>query len=389
MKISNSFLRRALHMPFSTKELQAMKKSADSFASHVTKVSNSPWTLHQLKITAEYTLNGHNTEKGTKNEAKKTTLKELLKALENHGLDKNKPSPPINNLDMSRSDKEWDELEVFLNDDRESSIYDSHYPKDQDKSMRRFADILANKNTLSNDLCQINNMKVKDTSAGFACAYPRNDKLLDYFDHLLTSNVEMINIISSEEDLNKHKTKDAGMTRYFEPTSENDPMVKLPEGVEIPDNCHVRSTLIESKSTGDITHKIYKLNIKMDDQKKEMIVIHTDNWLDMTAISPEELDSIVALRQSYASLDKSLTHCTAGVGRTGCLVAAQHMTENSSSTLEETVLGLRLTRNRKMVQTPSQVKLMVDWAKARTRKDHSESTPVSIEPIYMNVNLSS
>ena len=415
MKITNPFLRRALHMPLSTKELNTMKGNED-FSSHVAKVSNSPWSLHQLKITAEYTLHGHNTERGTNNSSKKEALKSLLEEIKtyNYGTrDKKNPHtsdelppneqkkppelpaghPPLlqkgTNPDIKYTEQKWGQLETDLNEDKKSSAYTANYPIGQEESMHRFGNILANKNTIVDPRCQINEMKVGGVSAGYACSYPRNDKIPDFFEYLLDASVQFLHVVSNDADLFKHSKMQAGMTRYFEPSNGTASSVKLPERVQLPEGFSVTSKHLEDKATGSIHHKTYELILMQGSEIKKVTVLHTHDWTDQTAVSPEDLDAMVKLRESYSKLANSLTHCTAGVGRTGCLVAAQHMAENPVAGLKETVLGLRKTRHNLMVQTPSQTKMMVGWAKARALTNTPPAPPARPQPtqaVYQNVN---
>ena len=423
MKITNPFLRRAFHMPLSMKELKELNTMKDNvgFASHVAKVSNSAWNLHQLKITAEYTLHGHNTERGTNNESKKELLEALLEAIKTYNdgkRDKKNPytsnklppeeqkkppklpvgHPPLlqkgTNPDIKYTEQKWGQLETDLNEDKRSSAYTANYPIGQEQSMHRFGNILANKHTIVDPRCQINEMKVGGVLAGYACSYPRNDNIPAFYEYLLDASVQFLHVVSNDADFSKHSNTKAGMTRYFEPSNENASSVKLPEGVQLPEGFSVTSRHLEDKETGRIHHKSYELTIKKNSEIKKVTVLHTHDWTDLSAVSPADLDAMVKLRESYSKLANSLTHCTAGVGRTGCLVAAQHMAENPAAGLKETVLGLRHTRHNLMVQTSPQTKMMVEWAKARAQENTSagpqptQATPQNVstpkEPIYEN-----
>ncbi len=366
-------------------------------------------------------MHGHNTERGTNNESKKELLEALLEAIKTYKVnisntknpytsnklppeEQKKPPkrpaghPPLlqkgTNPDIKYTEQEWGQLEAHLNADKKSSAYTANYPIGQEQSMQRFNNILANKNTIVDPRCQINEMKVGGVLAGYACSYPRNDNIPAFYEYLLDASVQFLHVVSNDADFSKHSNTKAGMTRYFEPSNGTASSVKLPEGVQLPEDFSVTSRHLEDKETGSIHHKTYELILKQGSEIKKVTVLHTHDWTDLSAVSPADLDAMVKLRESYSKLANSLTHCTAGVGRTGCLVAAQHMAENPAAGLKETVLGLRHTRHNLMVQTSPQTKMMVEWAKARAQENTSagpqptQATPQNVstpkEPIYEN-----
>ena len=95
----------------------------------------------------------------------------------------------------------------------------------------------------------------------------------------------------------------------------------------------------------------------------------------MTASSMDTIDGILQTRKdAFAgkSLSDCLVHCRAGVGRTGTIMAAEVM-QNLGLPMLETVVNLRDSRSRVMVQAADQATLLADWAEARGHKFHASS----------------
>ncbi len=193
---------------------------------------------------------------------------------------------------------------------------------------------------------------------GYATQFPRYGLLGDFFQAIAQEKITLLNPISQPKDITQHK-----LFCYWLP--ENGGTYKATDGTTY----QVESKRIredEPDYQAGSGKNLYRLTISWTDKdgqvhKHRPHVLHIDNWQDHGAVGATELQGYVQARldNSGKVKGKILTHCTAGVGRTGTLIAAQSMMEHPKVPLVDIVDLLRERRNYACVQSNSQAELLV------------------------------
>ncbi|MGL5408604.1 MAG: protein-tyrosine phosphatase family protein, partial [Shewanella sp.] len=233
-----------------------------------------------------------------------------------------------------------------------------------------------------------NNMVVDGKVVGMACSLPLNAQIGEMYNFLFEHNVQGVHVVMRDADLQL-----VNHANYFDPQPPAAEPVNPGAYLTSPDftldgfriNAVTHKIEIHdmgiSTSSGRI--KVEKVNefiydrgleseircidLKLTRQgvEREVRVLHTPNWVDQSNVPVGVLERLLELRETCFngfSPDRILTHCRAGVGRTGTLVAAEVMRHMPGSNLADIVMSLRDSRNFQMVQTPGQERLLIALA---------------------------
>ena len=239
----------------------------------------------------------------------------------------------------------------------------------------RFTNILTNKEYCDNEILQISKLNVKNHNLGLAMQYPQKESLEELFNYVADNKINLIHNLASDDDIAKPKNN-------------------LPEYFNFEGKCTYGGVSVEclekkQHQTGGLNHTEYKLEITKSDGTKALVtVLHTKNWKDFGAVDVGDLKEIINLRKQLhgGKAEKTITHCRAGVGRTGTVISSEAMTQYADLSAESAILGLRKCRNNKMVQTEKQAQLVFDLGeslkKGETKKLKSISNRSRAEPLH-------
>ncbi len=194
---------------------------------------------------------------------------------------------------------------------------------------------------------------------GYATQFPRFGQMGDFLEAMVHEGISLVNPISQLKDINQHK-----LYPYW-----------LPENSRVHRTSKGKAYQLESKQIeldnpdyqpGSGKH-LYELTISWIDkngqlQKHVIRALHIDNWQDHGAVGVTELKGYVQARLENEGpvKGKILTHCTAGVGRTGTLIAAQSLIEAPNTPLIDVVDAMRERRSHACVQSNSQAGLLTE-----------------------------
>lgn len=298
-----------------------------------------------------------------------------------------------------------DKLTAYANQ-KPGPIPDSH--KDYKKYLK-FSNICANPKYIPNTEAskRANLTRLVDPASnqplGFAVTSPGMNNLGAFYQTFFEQDIRVINSIASPKDLRErqanywqpirernadpnlyaNKSNDAGNTPIQRLVPEGQDNVRqfannynlndvnkfvMPEGgFTTPDGqkITVESRLIQETSTGSLRHQIFEMILSRDDgEVRRVKLIHTHNWADLTGVNALDVEALRQLRNQLSENhpERILTHCTAGVGRTGQIIAAHLMSDHGFSA-EEAIGLLKEQRHVNSPQVKAQIKEVYQYAK--------------------------
>lgn len=176
----------------------------------------------------------------------------------------------------------------------------------------------------------------------FICAQgPMESTIDDFWRMIWEQHLEIIVMLTNLEEYNKAKCAKYWPEKVFDTKQFGDILVKFAQERKTGD--YIERTLNVSKN---------KANVGEEEDRRQITQYHYLTWKDFMA--PEHPHGIIKfIRQinSVYSLQRGpiLVHCSAGVGRTGTLVALdsliQQLEEEDSVSIYNTVCDLRHQRN--------------------------------------------
>ncbi|MGL4734523.1 MAG: protein-tyrosine phosphatase family protein, partial [Enterovibrio sp.] len=279
----------------------------------------------------------------------------------------------------------------LLNHQREKIPTPADEQSEYNPLTHRFRNILPMKTTLISTSAGasigVNNMVVEGKVVGMACSLPLDSKLGEMYNFMFEHVVQGVHVIMQDSDFQKDDH-----TNYFDPQrTSSDPQTIytrpsssfLFDGFRINAATHkmefhdvgisTSSGRLKVEKVSELVYdrglesetKCFVLKLSRRGVEQQVKVLHSPNWVDQSNIPVEVLNRLLELREicfDTFSPDRILTHCRAGVGRTGTLLAAEAMRHLPGSNLTDIVLSLRDSRNFQMVQTSGQLELLMELA---------------------------
>lgn len=256
-----------------------------------------------------------------------------------------------------------------------------------DPSKQRFKDVRPMRCTQidsrTGEAIGVNQMVINNKVVGLACSFPLDDQLGEMYSFMFDHNIQGLHVVMQDADLQKNNC-----TNYFDPvitpisgagnstyrTNATSHRIEI-DTAGIASSTHGGKILVEKVAEQiydqgqQSATKLIDLKLTRGAKTHYVRVLHSNNWVDKQEVSPDSLEKFLTLREECFrtfSPDRVLTHCHAGVGRTGTLLAAEAMRHMPNSSLFEIVTSLRDSRSFKMVQSNEQLDLLL----ATAEKNH-------------------
>lgn len=243
------------------------------------------------------------------------------------------------------------------------------YFKDDDSNSRDylFAEVRsASATVLDSPLAfphRINRLMVANNQVGLAMSAPQKRMIINFYIFLLEASIPAIHVLLQPESYLLFDN----IAKYY--VGEHQYSLSSPETMrEYTDEqklLQVTSQAIECYDPRLPTQtQSYLLTIRTEEKKHQVKVLESNGWPDRAGLSTRQLQRLLEIRDdAFWDMSRSniLTHCLAGVGRTGTLLTAEAMTKLNTS-LISTIIQLRDSRNCHMVQTRVQLDTLFHWA---------------------------
>lgn len=178
------------------------------------------------------------------------------------------------------------------------------------------------------------------------CSAPLSSQFTEFW--LMVFKTKSSHIVMLTKLLEKRKVK----AHCYWPGNEGDTVTF--------NNLQVTCTKVEEIASDLI---IRTFTVKMNDEEHEVTHWHFTEWPDHDVVEPKKLFSLInRVNESMENIDSALiVHCSAGIGRSGCFVAARDLLlqPQEERSLIKTTADLRLQRAG-MVQSVQQYQLIRD-----------------------------